>query len=74
MSFPQSHTGVHHSWQFVLFVEINESFVVLLIVELEEELYEWNIRIYFFSEATYLKKKKPLEYPGFTLFHNAKLW
>lgn len=28
----------------------------------------------FFSEATYLKKKKPLEYPGFTLFHNAKLW
>lgn len=31
---------MHHSWQFVLFVEINESFVVLLIVELEEELYE----------------------------------
>lgn len=40
MSFPRSHTGVHRSWQFVLFVEINESFVVLLIEEPEEELHE----------------------------------
>lgn len=74
MSFPPSHTGVHHSWQFVLFVEINESFVVLLIVELEEKLHEWNIRIYFPVIQKPPRFKKPLEYPGFTLSHNAKLW
>ena len=38
MRFPRSHTGVHHSWQFGLFVEINESSAILFLVKPEEDL------------------------------------
>lgn len=77
MRFPQSHTGVYYPWQFGLFVEINESSAVLLLVKREEELYKQNMRIYFFLyQGSHLNSKEPLEYPPctdeFTLFHKVK--
>lgn len=63
MSFPQSHTAAHPSWQFVLFAEINESFVDLLIEEPEEEPYEWNISTHYW-EGRRDSKSRPRRQAG----------